>query len=144
MFDEQYVDPSRANFDTFKTLDRTTPILMPNKLKFHDQARYETGHPLANTPMTGAEAYANYGADSGPIFSRVGGSIVWRGQFESTVIGPTDESWDHVFIARYPHAGAFLEMVTDPVYQRAVKHRQAAVRTSRLQRFGEVELGNTF
>ena len=144
MFDEQYVDPSRANFDTFKTLDRTTPILMLNKLKSHDQARYETGHPLANTPMTGAEAYAKYGADSGPIFSRVGGSIVWRGQFESTVIGPTDESWDHVFIARYPHAGAFLEMVTDPVYQQAVKHRQAAVRTSRLQRFGELELGNTF
>ena len=94
--------------------------------------------------MTGAEAYANYGADSGPIFSRVGGSIVWRGNFESTVIGPSDESWDQVFIARYPNAGAFLEMVTDPVYQQAVKHRQAAVLTSRLQRFGELELGDTF
>jgi len=117
---------------------------MLNKLKFYDQARYETDHPLANTPMTGAEAYANYGADSGPIFSRVGGSIVWRGNFESTVIGPSDESWDQVFIARYPNAGAFLEMVTDPVYQQAVKHRQAAVLTSRLQRFGELELGDTF
>jgi uncharacterized protein (DUF1330 family) len=94
--------------------------------------------------MTGAEAYANYGTDSGPIFSRVGGKIVWRGNFESTVIGPSDESWDQVFIARYPSAGAFLEMVTDPVYQQAVKHRQAAVLTSRLQRFGELELGNTF
>ena len=39
------------------------------------------------------------------------------------------ESWDHVFIARYPNAGAFLAMVTDPVYQQAVKHRQAAVLT---------------
>ena len=47
MFDEQYVDPSRVNFDAFKALDRTTPILMLNKLKFYDQARYETGHPLA-------------------------------------------------------------------------------------------------
>ena len=144
MFDEQYVDPSRVNFDTFKALDRTTPILMLNKLKFYDQARYAVGHPLANTPMTGAEAYANYGTDSGPIFSQVGGSIIWRGNFESTVIGPSDESWDQVFIARYPNAGAFLEMVTDPVYQEAVKHRQAAVLTSRLQRFGELELGDTF
>ena len=49
-----------------------------------------------------------------------------------------------MFIARYPNAGAFLEMVTDPVYQQAVKHRQAAVMTSRLQRFGELELGDTF
>jgi uncharacterized protein (DUF1330 family) len=144
MFDEQYVDPSRVNFDTFKALDRTTPILMLNKLKFYDQARYAVGHPLANTPMTGAEAYANYGTDSGPIFSQVGGSIIWRGNFESTLIGPSDESWDQVFIARYPNAGAFLEMVTDPVYQEAVKHRQAAVLTSRLQRFGELELGDTF
>ena len=79
MFDEHYVDPSRVNFNAFKALDRTTPILMLNKLKFYDQARYEAGHPLANTPMTGAEAYANYGTDSGPIFSRLGGSIVWRG-----------------------------------------------------------------
>jgi len=144
MFDEQYVDPSRVNFDAFKALDRRTPILMLNKLKFYDQARYAVGHPLANTPMSGAEAYANYGTDSGPIFSRVGDTIVWRGNFESTVIGPSDESWDQVFIARYPNAGAFLEMVTDPVYQQAVKHRQAAVLTSRLQRFAELELGNTF
>ena len=144
MFDEQYVDPSRMNFDAFKALDGTTPILMLNKLKFHDQARYEVDHPLANRTMTGAEAYAHYGTDSGPIFSRVGGTIVWRGNFESTVIGPSDESWDQVFIARYPNAGAFLEMVTDPVYQQAVKHRQAAVLTSRLQRFAELELGNTF
>ena len=102
MLDEQYVDPSRVNFDAFKALDRTTPILMLNKHKYYDQARYEMGHPLANTPMTGAEAYANYGTDSGPIFSRVGGSIVWRGNFESTVIGPSDESWDQVFIAAIP------------------------------------------
>ena len=94
MFDEQYVDPSRVNFDAFKALHRTTPILMLNKLKFYDQARYTAGHPLANTPMTGAEAYANYGTDSGPIFSRVGGSIVWRGNFESTVIGPRIHHWD--------------------------------------------------
>ena len=144
MLDVQYVDPSRVNFDAFKALDRRTPILMLNKLKFYDQARYAVGHPLANTPMSGAEAYANNGTDSGPIFSRVGGTIVWRGNFESTVIGPSDESWDQVFIARYPNAGAFLEMVTDPVDQQAVKHRQAAVLTSRLQRFAELELGNTF
>ena len=144
MFEKQYVDPSRVNFDAFKAQDRTTPVLMLNKLKFYEQARYEVGHPLANTLMTGAEAYANYGTASGPIFSRVGGSIVWRGNFESTVIGPSDESWDQVFIARYPNAGAFLQMVTDPVYREAVKHRQAAVLTSRLQRFGELELGNTF
>lgn len=116
MFYEQYDDPSGVNFDAFKALNRTTSILMRNKLKFHYQARYEVGHALANRTMTRALAYANYRTDSGPIFSRVGGTIVWRGNFESTIIGPSDESWDQVFIARYPNAGTFLEMVTDPAY----------------------------
>ena len=144
MDNDQFVDPSRENFEIFKALDRNSPVLMLNKLKFYDKAKYEAGHPLENTPMTGAEAYVNYGVDSGPVFSRVGGSIIWRGKFEATVIGPTDERWDQVFIARYPSAAAFLEMVTDPVYQKAVKHRQAAILTSRLQRFGELALGDTF
>lgn len=50
------------------------------------------------------------------------------------VIGPATERWDAVFIAEYPNSGAFLEMVTDPVYRAAVVHRQAAVATSRLIR----------
>ena len=86
--------------------------------------------------MTRTLVCANYRTDGGPIFSRVGGAIVWRGNFESTVISPSDESWDQVLIARYPNAGAFFEIMTDPAYQQGVKHRKAAVLSSRLQRFG--------
>ena len=39
-----------------------------------------------------------------------------------------------MFIAAYPDAHAFLAMISDPEYQVAVAHRQAAVRTSRLIR----------
>ena len=55
MSNDYYVDPSRENFDAFKALDRSTPILMLNKLKFYEHAKYEAGHPLENTPLTGAE-----------------------------------------------------------------------------------------
>ncbi len=58
---------------------------------------------------------------------------------EAILIGPQDKYWDVSFIARYPTAGAFLEMVTDTDYQKAVINRQAAVLTSRLIRFGEVD-----
>ena len=58
--------------------------------------------------------------------------------------GPADERWDYAFIARYPNAGAFLAMVTDPVYREAVKHRQAAVEDSRLIRLGDVSEGAGF
>jgi len=60
------------------------------------------------------------------------------------LIGPADKQWDMMFIARYPPAAAFLEMVTDPGYREAVKHRQAAVLDSRLIRSAELPLGGDF
>jgi uncharacterized protein (DUF1330 family) len=131
---EQHVDPTREAFDAFKALPRDTPIHMINLLRFRDQAAYPADHALANAGLTGAEAYANYGRDSGPVFQRLGGRIVWRGTPEAVLIGPADEAWDMAFIAEYPNSGAFMAMVTDPEYRLAVVHRQAAVATSRLIR----------
>jgi len=133
------VDPTREQFDAFKALPRDTPILMLNLIRLRDQAAYPDGRTA-----TGAEAYAAYGRESGPIFSRVGGTILWRGKPEYVLIGPGDERWDIAFIARYPNAGAFMEMVTDADYRVAVVHRQAAVDDSRLIRLAEAEPGEGF
>lgn len=139
-----HIDPDRAQFDAFKALDRDRPIEMLNLVRFRDRAAYPAGHPLADAGLSGAEAYANYGRDSGPVLDRVGGSILWRGRYETTLIGPADEAWDEVFIARYPDAHAFLAMVTDPAYKLAVVHRQAAVATSRLIRCAPADAGGRF
>ena len=122
-----YIDPERDQFDAFKELPRDKPIMMLNFLRIREKAVYEGGREA-----TGAEAYAAYGRESGPIFRRVGGEIIWRGKPQLMVIGPKDKRWDMIFVARYPTASAFLEMVTDPDYRIAVKHRQAAVKDSRL------------
>ena len=75
----------------------------------------------------------------------MGGTIVWRGAPQLTLIGPSDERWHLSFVAAYPNAAAFLEMVTDPVYQgEAVPHRQAAVLDSRLVRHTPLELSSEF
>ncbi len=131
---DRHIDPERAQFDAFKALPRDTPIHMLNLVRFRGAAAYPAGHPLAAASLSGAEAYSNYGKDSGPVFQRVGGRIVWRGSMEAMLIGPEGEKWDAMFVAEYPNSGAFLEMVTDPVYRQAVIHRQAAVETSRLIR----------
>jgi len=135
MSEDLFVDPSRENFDAFKALPRDTPIHMLNLLKFRDMAAYPEGHDLAGKGLTGREAYAEYGKTSGPVFTRVGGKIVWRGAMEAMVIGPTGKHWDMAFIAYYPNSSAFMAMVTDPDYRVAVVNRQAAVLTSRLIRF---------
>ena len=133
-----------ARPDAFKALDRDHPIEMLNLVRFHAEAAYPEGHPLAGKGLSGAEAYANYGRDSKPVLDKVGCTILWRGTFQTTLIGPGDEAWDAIFIARYPTAHAFLAMVSDPVYKQAVIHRQAAVQTSRLIRCAPAEPGDLF
>ena len=139
---DRHIDPERAQFDAFKALPRDTPIHMLNLVRFKDRATYPDDHPLAGKALTGAEAYANYGKDSSAVLSRVGGSVVWSGMMEAMVIGPLAEHWDAMFIAEYPDSGAFMAMVTDPVYRQAVVHRQAAVETSRLIRTAPRETGS--
>ena len=139
-----YVDPTRDQFEAFKGLDRGHPIEMLNLVRFRPEALYPDGHALAQAGLSGAEAYKNYGAESGPIFASLGGEIIWRGEYETTLIGPADETWDEVFVARYPDAHAFMAMVTNPDYQKAVVHRQAAVATSRLIRTKPSDTGATF
>lgn len=134
-----HVDPEREQFEAFKALPRDVPVMMLNLVRLRDEAQYPDGRTA-----TGAEAYAAYGRESAPVFQRVGGEIVWRGQPEVMLIGPRGERWDLIFVARYPDAGAFLEMVTDPVYREAVRHRQAAILDSRLIRTGEINVGRGF
>ncbi|TMM55364.1 DUF1330 domain-containing protein [Sulfitobacter sabulilitoris] len=129
-----HVDPTRAQFDAFKALDRDCPIDMLNLVALNPTAAYPGDHPLADQGLTGAQAYANYGRDSAPVLAEVGGKIVWRATFDAMLIGPADEAWDIMFIARYPTAHAFLAMISHPAYRAAVIHRQAAVATSRLIR----------
>jgi uncharacterized protein (DUF1330 family) len=135
MSEDLFIDPTRESFDAFKALPRDTPINMLNLLRFREAAVYPEGHDSAAKGWTGRQAYAEYGRTSGPIFRRVGGAVIWRGTMESMLTGPQDKFWEMAFIAAYPHAGAFLEMVTDPAYRLAVLNRQAAVQTSRLIRF---------
>lgn len=141
---DTHIDPTREQFEAFKDLPRDTPIQMLNLVRFRAKAAYPVSHALVDDASTGAQAYIRYGVETGPILNKVGGSILWRGSYDTTLIGPADEAWDAVFIAHYPNSGAFLAMVTDPDYQKAVVHRQAAVATSRLIRCAPSGEGVTF
>ena len=134
-----HVDPTRETFAAFRADDRPGPIHMLNLVRLRERAAYTDGREA-----TGAEAYAAYGRESLPVFSRLGGTIVWRGRFELMLIGPAQERWDVAFIAGYPSVAAFVEMIRDPVYREAVKHRQAAVEDSRLIRFKPDAAGASF
>jgi uncharacterized protein (DUF1330 family) len=135
----QFIDPTRDQFAAFQALPRDGAIHMLNLVRFRVHAAYPDGREIS-----GADAYRAYARESGPIFTHVGGRQVWLGRFEQTLIGPVTERWDAVFIAEYPSVAAFVAMVRDPTYRAAVKHRQAAVETSRLIRLEPCHAGSAF
>lgn len=141
---ETYIDPSRENFEQFKKLPRDEPIHMLNLLLYREKAEYPEGHEHAGKGWSGRRAYEEYGKTSGPIFRRVGGTIVWRGAFRTMVTGPEFETWHDGFVAAYPNAAAFFEMIKDPDYAHAVVNRTAALVDSRLVRFSPGETGEGF
>lgn len=141
---ERYIDPSRANFEAFKDLPRDEPIHMLNLLQYREEADYPGEHENAAKGWSGRRAYQEYGQTSGPIFRRVGGSIVWRGAFQTVVTGPEAMHWHDGFIASYPSADAFFEMIKDAEYQKAVVNRTAALADSRLVRFKPGAAGEGF
>lgn len=135
-----HIDPTKETFAAFRAIDRAGPVHMLNLVKLRAKAAYPDGRAA-----TGAEAYRAYARESGPVFRRLGGRQVWIGRPELMLIGPQDaEQWDIAFIAEYPSGAAFVEMLRDPVYREAVKHRQAAVEDSRLLRLAPAAAGAEF
>jgi hypothetical protein len=108
--------------------------LVLNLIELNKRASYKDG-----TIATGVQAYANYGKASNPIYSSVGEKIIWRGNPESIVIGPSDEHWDIAFIARYPIAGAFLGMVGNQ--PRLPNHRFSSASGGKRQPFNSLSRG---
>lgn len=134
-----HIDPTSESFAAFRAMDRPGPVHMLNLLQFRDRAAYDDG-----TAATGAEAYRAYARESAPVFRRLGGRQVWIGRPELMLIGPQDKRWDLAFIAEYPSVAAFVAMLRDPDYRRAVRHRQAAVADSRLIRMEPATPGPSF
>ncbi len=133
-----HIDPTKEVFAQFRESDRPGPIHMLNLVRLRKEADYPDGRKVS-----GAEAYAAYGRESGPVFERLGGRIVWQGSLIHMLMCIRD-SWDICFIAEYPSVEAFAAMFRDPVYREAVKHRQAAVEDSRLIRHAVLPVGKNF
>ena len=134
-----YTSFSGDEFKAFREIKDLRPLNMLNLVKVHKEVEYPDGEVVS-----GVEAYKRYGRLSFPIFAKLGGKIIWRGEMLFPLIGPSEEKWDFCFIAEYPSAGAFVSMVKDPDYREAVKHRQIAVKDSRLIRMAPLSVGENF
>lgn len=134
-----YKSFSGEDFSAFREIQDSRPLNMLNLVKVFPTVEYPDGEVVS-----GIEAYKRYGRLSYPIFERLGGKIIWRGEMLLSLIGPSDEKWDFCFIAEYPNTEAFVSMVKDPDYREAVKYRQISVQDSRLIRMAPLSNGKNF
>ena len=135
----EYVGFDGETFKSFKNIDDSRPLHMLNLVQLKKEVIYPDGNI-----STGFEAYKRYGKEAEPVFKKLGGSIFWRGDMLIGLIGPANEKWDICFIAEYPSVESFVLMQRDKTYQKAVVHRQIAVKTSRLIRMAPKKTGENF
>lgn len=136
---EGHTNFSRETFAAFAANDRPGPVHLLNLIRLRPRVTYADGRVT-----TGAEAYEAYSRLSAPVLAEIGGRIVWRGDFELSLVGPPETHWDIAFIAEYPSPDAFVQMLRDPRYREAMAHRQAGVADSRLVRFDPLPAGSGF
>ena len=128
-----HVEPTEDQVRALRERGIEGPVQMLNLLRFREVADYSRSPDLApDEPVSGAEAYAEYSRHTMPRLAEVGAEVVWMGRGGRPLIGPDDERWDLALLVRYPSAGAFLSMTSDPAYLAGVGHRTAAVEDSRL------------
>lgn len=121
---ENAVNPTPEQIAELGEEGHDRPIYMVNLLKFKERAEYQDGRA---TEMTGAEAYAVYGAEVGGHLAKVGGKPVIGGQVTGLRLGEVEELWDSVAIAMYPNRKAMLAMIMDPDYRKSAEHRAAGL-----------------
>jgi uncharacterized protein (DUF1330 family) len=118
------VTPSEEQIKGFFEPGADGPIYMLNLLKFKDKAEYEDGR---ETDLSGAEAYALYGAAVSKILVNLGGGGMFNAKVERLMLGEVEELWDSVAIAMYPGRQAMIDMMQSEEYQAIHHHRNAGL-----------------
>ncbi len=121
---ENKVVPSEAQIAGFLEGDEDSPIHMVNLLKFKEKAEYEDGR---DSDLSGAEAYAIYGAEVQAHIAKVGGTGIFSGRVSRLMLGEVEDLWDMVAIVMYPNKKAMFDMISDPAYAESAKHRSAGL-----------------
>ena len=81
-----YTSFSGDEFSAFREIQDTRPLNMLNLVKVYKEVEYPDGEMIS-----GLEAYKRYGRLSFPVFEKLGGKIIWRGEMLFSLIGPSEE-----------------------------------------------------
>lgn len=103
----------------FTTYPSDTPVCMLNILRYKQT--------VESSSKSGEEVYQQYLKEATPFIKKVNGRLLWKGRFQSTVIGDSEEEPQIVFIVQYPSISAFQQMLSDPEYLEIAKLRTMSI-----------------
>ena len=106
------------------------PVVMLNLNRYRDVAAYADGRDSGG--RSGREVYLEYGIVAQKGLERVGAKVLWATDLTPPIIGCDHDTFDEVLAIWYPSRQAFLDLTSDPAYQEALAHREAALETSAL------------
>jgi len=105
------------------------PIIQVNLLSYHETAKYKDER--LNT-ISGKEAYNKYSEVAIKAVTKVGGKFIWFSKVRLTMIGSDKDQWDDIGIVMYPNLDKFVEMIDFDWYKKAIYHREAGLKDTRL------------
>ena len=118
------VEPTPERMQEFFGGEEDGVFVMVNLLKFKDKADYTDGR---ETDLSGAEAYALYGAAVVKCLADIGGKPRYSGPVTGLMLGEVEENWDMIALAEYPSLQAMKTMVASSEYQAISVHRTAGL-----------------
>ncbi|MEM8497503.1 MAG: DUF1330 domain-containing protein [Pseudomonadota bacterium] len=122
--------PSEEQIAKLQSLPPNDPVAVLNLFHFNEHAQYapddpEYGSPAAN--VTGQEAFARYSDVAGQFIIDLGGRVAFSTPVDQVMIGPIDPSWNVAAVMYFPSRRAFMQMLSNPEFQSASRHRKAAL-----------------
>ena len=106
------------NVEGLAALDRSTPVVMLNLMRFRERSLDGDG--------SGWDAYLRYSALTVPMIKARGGTLLWTGDAKAVALGAQQgNAWDYVALVYYPSVDAFTDMMTSADYEtRCDPHRR--------------------
>lgn len=128
---DQTLEPSEDQLAKLMSLPPETPLAVLNLFEFNAAARYRPGDPEFGTEaadISGQDAFQRYSEVAGAFIHELGGRVAIQAPAEQVMIGPETANWHVAAIMYFPSRGAFIEMLSDPSFQAASRHRKAALK----------------
>ena len=113
------VSPTKEQLAQLMSYPQDMPVVMTNIIKFKSKTN--------NGNETGQEAYMRYFKNVYPLVAKAEAKVIWKGTVATTVIGDTQNEPDMIFLVEYPTVQHFLNMISNPEYQKISIDRTIAL-----------------